>query len=87
VDATAFDAETGLVFSSCGDGTVTVVRQEGPDKYSVSETVKTRPGSKTMALDGKTHRLFIPGAEFKAAAGAARPVMVPGTFVVMIFSK
>jgi DNA-binding beta-propeller fold protein YncE len=85
VDASAFDPETALVFSSNGDGTVTVVHQDGPDKYKVVETIKTRPGSKTMALDPKTHRLFIPGADFKP--GGVRPTMVPGTFVVLIYGK
>jgi DNA-binding beta-propeller fold protein YncE len=89
VDASAFDPETGLVFSSCRDGTVTVIHQENADDYKVVETVKTRQGSKTMALDPKTHRLFIPGAEFKAASDnpRGRPSMVPGSFVVMIFGK
>jgi DNA-binding beta-propeller fold protein YncE len=87
VDACAFDPETGLAFSSCRDGTVTVIHQEGPDDYKVVETVKTRPGSKTMALDPKTHRLFLPGAEFKAAPDnpRGRPSVVPGSFVVLVF--
>jgi DNA-binding beta-propeller fold protein YncE len=90
VDATAFDPEAALVVSANGDGTVTVVHQDGPDKYQVVQTVKTRPGSKTLALDGKTHRLFIPAAEFKAApkdSPRRRPVMVPGSFVVLVFGR
>jgi DNA-binding beta-propeller fold protein YncE len=90
VDAGAYDPETKLVFCSCGDGTVAVVRQETPDQYAAAETVKTRVGSKTMALDPKTHRLFIPAAEYKAAdAGAprARPTMVPGSFTVLVFGR
>jgi DNA-binding beta-propeller fold protein YncE len=88
VDATAYDAEAGLVFSACGDGTVTVVRQDGPDKYRVMETVKARPGSKTLALDAKTHRLFIPAAKYKpGATPKARPTMEPGSFVVLIYGK
>ena len=89
VDAGAFDPETRLAFCSCGDGTVAVVRQDAPDKYTPAETVKTRVGSKTMALDVKTHRLFVPAAEFKAPAGQpnARPAMVPGTFVVLIYGR
>jgi DNA-binding beta-propeller fold protein YncE len=63
VDATAFDAETKLIFNSNGEGTITVIREEGPDKYSVVETVKTLPKAKTMALDPKTHRLFLSTAE------------------------
>jgi YVTN family beta-propeller protein len=63
VDATAYDAATKLIFNSNGEGTVTVIRQESPDKYSVVETVKTRPRAKTMALDPKTHQLFLSTAE------------------------
>jgi YVTN family beta-propeller protein len=63
VDATAFDPETKLIFNSNGEGSVTVIKQESPDKYSVLETVKTVPRAKTMALDPKTHQLFLSTAE------------------------
>jgi YVTN family beta-propeller protein len=63
VDATAFDPQTKLIFNSNGEGTITVIRQDGPDKYSVVETVKTLPRAKTMALDQKTHRLFLSTTE------------------------
>ena len=89
VDASAFDPETRLVFCSNGEGTVTVIHQDNPDKYEVVETVKTQPGSKTMALDLKTHRLFVPAADFKAPVDQpkGRPVMVPKTFCVLIYAK
>jgi DNA-binding beta-propeller fold protein YncE len=87
VDATAFDPETRLVFCSNGDGTVTVIHENSPDKYTVVETIKTQPRSKTMALDPKTHNLFIPAAKFVAAAGNRRPPMVPGTFSVLVYGK
>jgi YVTN family beta-propeller protein len=63
VDATAFDVETRMIFNSNGEGTVTVIRQAGPDKYSIAETVKTLPRAKTSALDPKTHQLFLSTAE------------------------
>ncbi len=63
VDATAFDPDSRLVFNSNGEGTITVIHQDSPDKYSVAETVKTLPKAKTMALDPKTHRLFLSTAE------------------------
>jgi DNA-binding beta-propeller fold protein YncE len=86
VDATAFDPETGNIFSSCGDGTVTVVHQDG-DKYQVVETIKTKERSKTMALDGKTHKLFLPSADFKASATGGRPTIDPKTFAILVFGK
>jgi YVTN family beta-propeller protein len=60
VDASAFDATAKLVFHSTGDGNVAIFRQDGPDKYTFLENVPTLAGSKTMALDSKTHRLFVP---------------------------
>ena len=63
VDATAFDPESRLVFNSNGEGTLTVIHQDSPDKYSVVQTVKTLPKAKTMALDPKTHQLFLSTAE------------------------
>jgi DNA-binding beta-propeller fold protein YncE len=63
VDATAFDAATKLIFNSNGEGTITVIHQDSADKYSFVETVKTAPRAKTMALDPKTHRLFLSTAE------------------------
>lgn len=63
VDATAFDPESKLIFNSNGEGTITVIHQDSPDKYSPVETVKTAPRAKTMALDSKTHQLFLSTAE------------------------
>jgi YVTN family beta-propeller protein len=63
VDATAFDPETRLIFNSNGEGTVSVIRQETQDNYPSVQTVKTLPRAKTMALDAKTHRLFLSTAE------------------------
>ncbi len=63
VDATAFDTETKLIFNSNGEGTISVIHQDSVDKYSLVETVKTLPRAKTMALDLKTHRLFLSTVE------------------------
>ncbi len=92
VDATAFDPETALIFNSCGDGTVTVVHEDSPDKYTAQEPLQTRAGSRTMGLDTKTHKLFLPTADFEAAEPAkegerARPKMLPGTFGLLILER
>jgi DNA-binding beta-propeller fold protein YncE len=87
VDASAFDPQTRLIFCSNGDGTTTVIHEDSPDKYAVVESIKTPPRSKTMALDPKTHQLFIPAAKFEAAAGNRRPAMVPGSFSVLVYGK
>ena len=72
VDATAFDPETKLIFNSNGEGTITVIHEDSPDKYSPVETVKTLPRAKTMALDPKTHRLFLSTAEERTVRSAGR---------------
>ena len=63
VDATVFDPESRLIFNSNGEGTISVIHQDGPDQYSSTETVKTAPRAKTMALDPKTHQIFLSTAE------------------------
>lgn len=92
-DAVRYDAETSLVFSSNGEGTLTVVRQESADKYSVLETVTTARGARTMELDPKTHHVFVVTAEYGPAPAPTkeqprpRPSIVPGSFMVLEFGK
>jgi DNA-binding beta-propeller fold protein YncE len=94
VDAAAYDDETGLAFASCGgDGVLTVVKQESPDKYSVVENAKTQRGARTMALDTKTHDVYTVTAEFGPRPAATadnprpRPPILPDSFVVLVVSK
>jgi DNA-binding beta-propeller fold protein YncE len=89
---TAFDPESRLIFSSNGEGTsgdgmVTVIRQESPDKYTVLETVKIGAGARTMALDQKTHRIFVPLADQSTEMGRGGNDIryVPNTFRVQVF--
>jgi len=74
VDGAAFDAEKQLAFASGGDGTLTVIREETPDKFTVAETVATKPGARTLTLDEQTHRIFL-------ATGQRN---VAGTFEVLV---
>ena len=62
VDATWFDPNTKLIFNSTGEGTVDVFHEDSPDQYSAVQRIPTRTGAKTMALDFKTHRVFVPAA-------------------------
>lgn len=63
VDASAFDPSTKIVFSSTGDGHIYRFHQDSPDTYSALELISTAPGSKTMNIDKKTQRLFVPARE------------------------
>jgi DNA-binding beta-propeller fold protein YncE len=88
VDANSFDPATQLAFASNGDGTLTVVHEDSPDKYSVVENVATKKSARTMALDPKTHNIFLAAADFDPPVrGQERPAMKPGTFVILVFAK
>jgi DNA-binding beta-propeller fold protein YncE len=92
-DAAVYDAELGLAFSSNGEGTLTVIRQEAPDKYAVTAQVPTRKSARTMALDEKTHRIYLPAADFNPAPAPTpevpkpRPSMVPGSFQLVVVGR
>jgi DNA-binding beta-propeller fold protein YncE len=84
VDACRFDAGTGLAFASNGDGTLTVIHEDSPDKYSVVGNVTTMRGARTMEVDLGTHRVFTVSAEFgPLPAGQRRPPVLPGTFALL----
>jgi DNA-binding beta-propeller fold protein YncE len=88
VDATAYDPGTGFVLSSNGEGTLTVIKQEGPDKYSVVENVPTKKSARTMGLDIKTQNVVLPAAEFlPPKEGERRGAMKPGTFVLLVAAR
>jgi DNA-binding beta-propeller fold protein YncE len=89
-DGAAFDAERGLAYSSNGaDGTLTVVHEDSPAAFRVVETVPTQRGARTIALDERTHRLYLPTAQFgpppapTAERPHPRPSIVPGTFEIL----
>ncbi|HEX7253131.1 MAG TPA: YncE family protein, partial [Thermoanaerobaculia bacterium] len=93
VDANGFDADLGFAFASCGDGTLTVARSDGADKYSVAQTVSTQRGARTMTVDDKTHTIFLVTAQFgpppspTADNPRPRPSILPGSFTVLVVSR
>jgi DNA-binding beta-propeller fold protein YncE len=58
-DAVAFDAEKGLVFASCGDGTTSIVRVVDAKTFEAAGKIETAPGARTCTLDLKTHKLYV----------------------------
>lgn len=93
VDAAAFDSETNLVFSSNGEGTLTIVHEDSPQQFSVVENVPTQQGARTMSLDTKTHNVYLVTAKFGPPPASTperpnpRPSVVPNSFVVLVFGK
>jgi hypothetical protein len=87
-DGALHDPVTKLAFSSNIDSTLTVVRQDGKDQYSVLETLQTEPGARTMAMDFKTHTLYLSSAKFGPKPEGSRfPSVVPDTFKVLILKQ
>ena len=87
-DGTAFDPGTKTVFSSNGEGTLTVIKEKSANDFLVEANVPTRRGARTLALDEKTHTVYMPTADLGAPApGEKRPSMIPGTFVVLVVGK
>jgi hypothetical protein len=93
VDANRFDPATGLAFSSCNDGTITVAHQDSPDKYSVVQTITTQRGARTMALDTKNHNVYTVTADFGPPPAATPqdphpwPEVIGKTFTLLIFGQ
>jgi hypothetical protein len=89
-DAAAFDPDTGLAFSSNGDGTLTVVKGDDAGQYQVAADVKTEMGARTMALDPKTHNIFLVTARPKPTPDGQRGqrrAFEPRSFVLLVVGK
>jgi YVTN family beta-propeller protein len=94
VDAAAFDPATGDAFASNGEGTLTVVHEDSPDRYHVVQTLPTISGARTMTLDPATHGLYTLGAQFGPRPAAATPAnprrratMVPGSATLLVITR
>ncbi len=92
VDGNGYDPGTGLAFSANGDGTLTVVGETSPGQFAAVATVPTAVGARTMAIDPRTHRIFLPAARYLPAAKATtenpkpRPTMIKDSFVLLVVS-
>jgi YVTN family beta-propeller protein len=87
-DACVFDPEEHLAFSSNRDGTLTVVDTKA-DKFPVVANVKTQEGARTMALDTKSHNIYLATARFKPLPQGqrGRPGIEPDSFVILVVGK
>ena len=93
VDTNIFDAESGLLFVAVREGILHIFHEDNPDKFSMVEEVKTEFGARNMALDAKTHILFLSSADFLPAAQPTadqpnpQPAPVVGTFRLLAYGR
>ncbi len=89
-DSAAFDSSLGIAFSSNGDGTLTLIKENDPEHYLVLNNVTTQKGARTMAYDSDNHRAYLVTATFGETHLATkeqpkpRPVIMPNSFVVLV---
>jgi DNA-binding beta-propeller fold protein YncE len=89
-DAAAYDADAQLAFASCGEGVLTAVAQSGAGAPAVAQSIATQRGARTMALDPKSHRVFLVTADYGPAPPATaehphpRPAILPDTFRLLV---
>lgn len=92
-DGVAFDPEQKRIFTSNGEGTVTIIKEESADQFKVEDTVPTRRGARTIALDPVTHDLYLSSADLGETPATTaenlhpRPTQIPGTFKVLVLGK
>jgi DNA-binding beta-propeller fold protein YncE len=92
-DGAVFNPSTMEAFSSQGDGTLTIVKENSPTSFVVEQTLQTQPRAKTLTLDRKTNRLLLITAEFTPAPAPppggrpGRGQMVPDSFSILVVGK
>jgi DNA-binding beta-propeller fold protein YncE len=88
VDGAGFNPHTMEAFSSQGDGTLTVIKENSPSSFEVEQNVQTRPGARTMTVDTMTNQIFLITGEFAPPApGQRRGPMVPDSFSIIVVGK
>jgi YVTN family beta-propeller protein len=93
VDGAGFDPGTALAFSSNGEGTLSVVREDSADSYTLLESIPTQRGARTMAVDPARHQVFLVTADFGPTPSPTqddprpRPPLVPDSFVVLVVGR
>ncbi len=93
-DGAVFNPATKEAFSSAGNGTLTVVKENSPNTFAVEQTLQTMQSAKTLTLDSKTKHVLLIGAEFgppptpaPATGRAGRGQMVPDSFSILVVGK
>jgi len=86
VDAGAFNPKTQQIFMSCGEGVLTVIHEDSPNKYSLVQSVPTVKGARTMALDAASNTIYSVTAQYDPTppAPGQRRTILPGTFELLV---
>lgn len=89
VDGAGYDTTSADAFASNADGTLTVIHQDSPDHYSVTQTLQTSQGSRNMGLDPTNHRIYVAAAKFGPAPtnGRGRPPVLPDSFSLLVIER
>ncbi|MEO7961007.1 MAG: YncE family protein [Ginsengibacter sp.] len=87
-DGVAFDEEQKLIYTSNGEGNVTVIKETDANHFEKVQTIQTKKGARTLVLDPQSHTLFLPTADVQqlpaAADGSPQRKIIPGTFCVLV---
>ena len=87
-DAIGFDKKLKLIYSTNGEGTLTVIKEMSSTKFAVVQTLKTKKGARTMTVDQITHKIYSTTGDFAAKKkGEFRPSLIPGTFKVLVINE
>ena len=83
-DGAGFDESLKTAYSSNGEGTLTVVKEISADKFMLVGNIETKKGARTIAIDQKSHKIYLPSGSFKPATKESfRPELIPGTFKIL----
>ncbi len=84
-DGLIFIGDDRNILASNGEGTLTVVHQDGPDDYKVIQTLSTRKSARTITFDETTRRIYLPSAEVSMDNGKRK--VTPGSFRILVVSN
>jgi YVTN family beta-propeller protein len=90
-DGVAFDNKTKQIFTSNGEGTMTIIEEKSADAFVISATIPTKKAARTIFLDESTHTLYLPTADFEpkkeGADPKARAKTIAGSFQVLVIRQ
>ncbi len=88
-DGVAFNNDLKYIYTSNGEGTMTIVKENSANDFKVVENIKTKKGARTIGNDESTHLLYLPTADFETqvAGDKSRPKMIPGTFQILVYGN